>query len=149
MYIACKVREMSSGRTNGELTVAELTYIVCTEDKIASAENYNVPTALGELETCVLLATLRLGEQAYGVSIRDEIRTRTGRGLSRGAIYSAITRLERRGLLGSSVGDPTPVRGGRAKRSFKVTPAGIRAVRASTDAVVRMRQGLEALLSGS
>lgn len=107
-----------------------------------------MPTALGELETCVLLATLRLAEQAYGVSIRDEIRDRTGRTLSRGAIYSAITRLERRGLLGSSVGDPTPVRGGRAKRFFRVTPAGMSAIRASTDAVDRMRQGLEALLSG-
>lgn len=108
-----------------------------------------MPNALGELETCVLLATLRLRDEAYGVSIRDEIRDRTGRHLSRGAIYSAITRLETRGFLSSSLGEPTPVRGGRAKRFFSVTPAGLEAIRASTGAVDRMREGLDAVLSDS
>jgi DNA-binding PadR family transcriptional regulator len=105
-------------------------------------------SALGELEICVLLAALRLDDEAYGVSIRDEIRDRTGRHLSRGAIYSAITRLESRGFLDSSLGEPTPVRGGRAKRFFSVTPDGLSAVRTSTNAVDRMREGLDTLLSG-
>lgn len=103
--------------------------------------------SIGELEICVLLATLRLGAGAYGVSIRDEIRARTGRALSRGAIYSAITRLESRGFLASTLGEPTPVRGGRAKRFFSVTPAGLRAIRGSTNAVDRMREGLDTLLT--
>jgi DNA-binding PadR family transcriptional regulator len=106
-----------------------------------------MPPAIGELETCVLLATLRLEHDAYGVSIRDEIRERTGRALSRGAIYSAITRLESRGFLTSRLGDPTPIRGGRAKRFFSVTPTGVRAVRDSTTAVDQLREGLETLLS--
>lgn len=106
-----------------------------------------MPSALGELELCVLLATLQLGDEAYGVSIRDEIRERTGRHLSRGAIYSAMTRLETRGFLASNLGDPTPVRGGRAKRFFSVTRPGLEALRASTNVVDRMREGLETLLS--
>lgn len=104
-------------------------------------------TTLGELEICVLLATIRLGAEAYGVSIRDEIQDRTGRRLSRGAIYTAIQRLESRGFLDSTLGNPTPVRGGRAKRFFVVTDEGLRAVRASTTTVDRMREGLDAVLS--
>ncbi len=107
-----------------------------------------MPTALGELETLVLLATLRLGEGAYGVSIRDEIRDRTGRALSRGAIYSTITRLQRRDCLTSAMGEPTPVRGGRAKRYFSVTDSGLGAIRASTRAVDQMRDGLDTVLTG-
>jgi PadR family transcriptional regulator len=99
--------------------------------------------ALGELETLVLLATIRLGEEAYGVSIREEIRRRTGKGLSRGAIYTAIARLERKGFLASVLGNPSPVRGGRAKRFFSVTRSGSRALHASTRAVDRMREGLD------
>lgn len=103
--------------------------------------------ALGELETLVLLATLRLGEEAYGVSIRDEIKRRTGKALSRGAVYTAITRLERKGFLTSELGDPSPVRGGRAKRFFSVTRMGHRALRTSTRAVDRMREGLDIAVS--
>jgi PadR family transcriptional regulator len=106
-----------------------------------------MPTALGELELCVLLATLRLGDGAYGVSIRDEIRDRTGRALSRGAIYSAIARLEDRGFLHATLGEPTPTRGGRAKRFFTLTPIGLDAIRASTQLMDQMREGLDAVLS--
>jgi len=105
--------------------------------------DYMNTQALGELETLILLATLRLGEGAYGVSIRDEIRHRTGKWLSRGAIYTAITRLERKGFLTSVLGEPSPVRGGRAKRFFSVTRSGSRALQASTRAVDRMREGLD------
>ena len=108
-----------------------------------------MPTVLGELETLVLLATLRLGEGAYGVLIRDEIRDRAGRALSRGAIYSTIKRLDRKGFLTSEMGEATPVRGGRAKRYFAVTRSGLLAIRTSTRAVDQMREGLDtALLDG-
>ena len=104
-----------------------------------------MPT-IGELETLVLLATLRLGEGAYGVLIRDEIRNRAGRALSRGATYTTIKRLERKGFLTSEMGEPTPVRGGRAKRYFSVTRPGLHAIRSTTRAVDQMREGLDSAL---
>lgn len=104
-------------------------------------------SALGELETLILLATLRLGADAYGVSIRDEIEERTGRRLTRGAIYTALRRLESKGFLASELGDPTPERGGRAKRFVSVTGAGLAEVRAATRDLDRMRAGLDDLLA--
>ena len=98
--------------------------------------------SLGELETLIILAVLRLGDGAYGVSIRDEIEERTGRRLTRGAIYTALRRLRSKGLLASEMGDPAPVRGGRAKRFFHPTPAGLAAVRRTTRHLDRMREGL-------
>lgn len=79
---------------------------------------------LGDLQHLVLLAVLRLGDDAYGVSIRDEIRRNAGRDLTLGAIYSALRRLEAQGLVASRKGDPEPVTGGRAKTFFEVTAAG-------------------------
>lgn len=101
--------------------------------------------ALGELETLILMAVLRLGE-TYGVPIRDEIEARTGRRLSRGAVYTALSRLERKGLLDSTVGDPTPVRGGKSKRFYSVSEAGLESLRESMRAVALMRAGLDAQL---
>ncbi|MGD2070922.1 MAG: helix-turn-helix transcriptional regulator [Gemmatimonadota bacterium] len=106
-------------------------------------------SALGELETLILLATLRLGDAAYGVSVRDEIEDRTGRRLTRGAIYTALRRLEAKGFLASELGDPTPERGGRAKRFVTVTEAGLAEVRATTRDLDRMRAGLDDLLAGA
>lgn len=105
-------------------------------------------TSIGELETLILLAVLRLEGEAYGVSIRDEIAARTGRCLSRGAIYTALRRLERKGLVASVMGEPSPERGGRAKRFFGATEEGIEAVRRAACNLDRMRQGLDALLAG-
>lgn len=105
--------------------------------------------ALGELETLVLLAILRLGDDAYGVGVGHEIGSRTGRRLSRGAIYTALRRLEAKGYVGGALGDPTPERGGRAKRFLHVTAEGLDALRSSTGDVDRMRAGLEPLLGGS
>ena len=102
---------------------------------------------LGELETLVLLAIVRLSDGAYGVSIRDEIEARTGRSLSRGAIYSALRRMERKGQITSSLGPATPSRGGRAKRFWSLTPVGMDALRAAIRNSDRMRQGLEEQLS--
>lgn len=103
-------------------------------------------STIGELETLILLAVLRLGDGAYGVSVKDEIRERTGRKLTRGAVYSALRRLEAKGLLQGTLGEPTPERGGRAKRFLEVTDAGLDAVRGATRDLDRMRAGLDELL---
>ena len=98
---------------------------------------------LGELEQIVLLAILRLGEDAYGVPIGLEIEQRTGRALTVGALYRTLDRLEAKGYVSSSFGDPTPERGGRSKRYFKVRPLGLRTLRASREALTAMWEGLE------
>ena len=94
---------------------------------------------LGELEHLVLLAALRLGEAPYAVSIRDEIEERTGIAMSRSSVYVTLDRLHRKGYVRSWFSDPTPERGGKAKRCFKVTPEGVRAVLAAERAVARLR----------
>ena len=98
--------------------------------------------ALGEFEQVVLLAILRLGEDAYGVSIRREIVERTEREPAPGALYTTLDRLEEKGLVASKYGDPTPERGGRAKRYFTVTGAGVRAVARAQRAFQRLMEGL-------
>lgn len=102
--------------------------------------------ALGELEHLVLLAILRLGEEAYGVPIADEIERRTGRAPSRTAVYIALTRLERRSLVQSRLGDPTPERGGKAKRYFRLRPEGLARLKDSRALLVRMWEGLEPVI---
>lgn len=102
--------------------------------------------SLGDLEQLVLLAVLRLNE-AYAVSVRDEIRTRSGREVTRGAVYVTLDRLQRKGYLTSEMGAPTPERGGKAKRVFRVEEAGIHVLRASLDGLAEMTRGLEGRLS--
>ena len=103
--------------------------------------------SLGELELLVLLAVLRLGDGAYGVSIRREIEDQARRSVAIGALYAATARLERKGLLRSWESEPEPVRGGRARRHFEVTAAGTRALRQATAMLGRMMNGLELQLS--
>lgn len=103
--------------------------------------------SIGDLETLILLAVLRLGEDAYGVSVRDEIEARTGRRLTRGAIYTALRRLERKGFVASRLGEPTPARGGRAKRFLRITDSGLAELRATTRELDRMRSGVDHLLA--
>jgi DNA-binding PadR family transcriptional regulator len=79
---------------------------------------------LGEFEELVLLTVASLGEEAYGVSIKEDIESRTDRSLSIGALHSTITRLEEKGFLKSRMGDPTQERGGRRKRFFTLTQEG-------------------------
>jgi DNA-binding PadR family transcriptional regulator len=105
-------------------------------------------TGLGEFEQIVLLAILRLGEGAYGVSIRAEIAERANRNPSPGALYTTLDRMEEKGLVVSRIGDPTPLRGGRAKRYFRATKAGISAVTRAQLAYRRLLEGLE-LLGGA
>ena len=99
--------------------------------------------SLGEFEQIVLLAVLRLGDDAYGVPIRRDIEQRTRRSLTVGALYRTLDRLEEKGYVTSSFGDPTPERGGRSKRYFKVRPLGFRALRATREALAAMWDGLE------
>ena len=94
---------------------------------------------LGELEQLVLLAALRLAGDAYTVSIRDLIETETGIAITRSSVYVTLDRLDHKGYVSSRFGDPTPERGGKAKRHFQVTAAGRRALAAAERAVARMR----------
>lgn len=99
---------------------------------------------LGEFEQLVLLAIARLDGNAYAVSIRAEIERRTGRVVSRGAIYVTLRRLSAKGYLESRMGDPTPERGGRSKRLYRLRPSGVAALKQSLAALDRMRAGLPA-----
>ena len=105
--------------------------------------------ALGNFELMVLLAVLRVGEEAYGVPIARELEETTGREVLLGSVYAALERLETKGLVASALGGPTPERGGRAKRYFKLTGAGLREVRDTRRALVRLWRGLPELQGGT
>jgi len=98
--------------------------------------------SLGEFEQIVLLAILRLDDGAYGTAIRQEISVCTGRDPAPGALYTTLERLEEKGLVTSTFGDPTPLRGGRAKRYFRVSGEGVRAVARSQRAYRALLKGL-------
>lgn len=100
------------------------------------------PASLGEFEHFLLLAILRLGEQAYGVSIRAELAKRTGRQVSPGAIYTTLDRLEGKGLLTSTTGEPTPERGGRSKRFYHLTSGGMESLREAHRVLHELWKGL-------
>jgi PadR family transcriptional regulator len=102
---------------------------------------------LGSFEHIVLLGLLRLSDDAYGVTVRKEIESRTGREVSIGAIYATLARLEAKGYVKSHLSDPTPERGGRSKRFFRVTANGIAEVNRSHRAIRRMSQGLDVVRS--
>jgi len=97
--------------------------------------------SLGEFEQMVLLAVARLRAEGYGVTLRQEIAERTGRDVSIGSVYATLDRLESKGLLTSRDSDPEPVRGGRARRLFRIEAAGMRALEES-------RRMMEALWDG-
>ncbi|HZM60069.1 MAG TPA: helix-turn-helix transcriptional regulator [Vicinamibacterales bacterium] len=97
---------------------------------------------LGEFEYLMLTAAARLGDEAYGAAIRQEIEEATGAPCSIGALYTTLDRLERKGLIKTWMGDPTPERGGRPKRMVRVTAAGTRAAASFYKAVIRVSQGV-------
>lgn len=97
---------------------------------------------LGEFEQMILLAILRLRDDAYGVTIRAELADRTGRKVAPGAMYTTLERLETKGLITSRMSDPTPQRGGRAKRHVAVTAAGMKALSRAVQAYERLLDGL-------
>jgi PadR family transcriptional regulator, regulatory protein PadR len=100
---------------------------------------------LTDFELMILLAILRVGDEAYGVQIAREIEATSGRRVLLGAAYTALDRLERNALVSSRTGDPTPQRGGRAKRFFRLTPRGLRAVKDTREALVALWQDVPQL----
>ena len=98
---------------------------------------------LGEFEQMVMLAVARLGDAAYGMAILDEIVERTGAEVAVGSVYSALDRLQRQGYVSSEIGAPTPERGGRAKRFFRIEPAGAHALTRARRAIDALWDGLE------
>ena len=99
-------------------------------------------SSLGDFEQLVLLAVLRLGQEAYGVSVIREIEERTGREVAVGAMYTTLYRLERKGLVSSRTGESTSERGGRAKRYFRIKAKGRQAMEDSLVALASMTRGL-------
>lgn len=98
---------------------------------------------LGPHEQMILLAILRIGENAYGMTIRREVESRSGRALSIGSVYTTLDRLQRKGYVRSRLGQPTTERGGRAKRHFRITAKGERALKESYELLRAMTEGLE------
>jgi DNA-binding PadR family transcriptional regulator len=98
---------------------------------------------LGEFEQVVLLALARLGDGAYGMAIREEIEARTGRDVGIGSVYSALDRMERKGYVTSKLGDPTPERGGRAKRYYQLELSGLMALRRAHEMIASLQEGLD------
>ena len=105
--------------------------------------------ALGEFEQMVLLAIVQLTGAVYGVPIVEEIERRTGRSVSPAAVYVTLRRLEHKGLLSSSMSDPTPERGGKARRCVTLTPSGLESLRESRRVLDRMWKGLDPALRGT
>ena len=99
--------------------------------------------ALGEFEQLVLLAIVHLGNDVYGVPITDEIERRTGRSVSPAAVYVTLRRLEQKGLLSSSMSEPTPERGGKSRRCVRLTPSALESLRLSRQALDSMWRGLD------
>jgi len=104
------------------------------------------PAYLGELEHLLMLAILQCGDDAYTVPIRQVLADKSRRRIARGALYTSLDRLESKGLVTSRLGDPLAERGGRPRRYYAVTEAGVQAVRAARAAVANLSQGLESLI---
>jgi DNA-binding PadR family transcriptional regulator len=100
---------------------------------------------LGEFELTVMLVLISLGTGAYGVPISRELERQSGREVSVGSVYAALERLERKGLVSSSLGEPTPERGGRAKRYFRVTQKGLRQIHETRQLLTRLWRRLPEL----
>ena len=100
---------------------------------------------LGSFELMVILVLIGLGDNAYGVPICEELETRTGRDVAVGSVYAALERLEDKGFVTSVLGEPTPERGGRAKKYFHVTARGLKEVKEAQRSLVKLCQGLPEL----
>ena len=102
-------------------------------------------TYLGEFELMLLLTIIRLGDAAYGVPLSRELAQQRGRDIPVGSVYAALDRLEAKGFIASYLGESTPERGGRAKRYFRVTRQGLRAVHETRRVLTKLWQSLPAL----
>ena len=103
---------------------------------------------LGEVEQWVLLVVLRLGEGAWALSILEELDREAGHVVTRGSLYKTLERLEAKGLLSWTIEEGTPIRGGRPRRLFWVSPAGLEALRAGRDRLLNLWDGVEGILEG-
>jgi PadR family transcriptional regulator PadR len=103
---------------------------------------------LGNFELMVLLAVIRLEDAAYGVTISRALETGTGREVGIGSVYAALDRLQEKRLVTSRLGEPTPERGGRAKRFFRVTEVGVREARTTREVLTTLWQGLPQVEGG-
>ena len=110
----------------------------------ASYLNYitTMRTYLGEFEQLLLLALLRVNDEAHGLRIRHEVEERTGRTVSPGAVYTALDRMERRGLVTSRLGEPTAQRGGKRRRYYRLESTGLALLRESQRALAQMSRGV-------
>lgn len=97
----------------------------------------------GEFELLTMLAIAQLGAEAYGVTVREVLETRTSRSVTLGAVYKTLGRLEAKGLLDVTVAPPTGERGGRRKKLYRLSPEGLEAVRGSLSDLRRLTEGLE------
>ena len=104
---------------------------------------------LGEFEQLVLLALLRLGQEGYGMTVRREIQATTGRDVSIGSVYATLERLENKGYLSSRHSAPEPARGGKARRYFRIQPAGALALERSREMMERMWHGVARAREGT
>ena len=103
---------------------------------------------IGNFELMILLALIRLGDEAYGVPIAKEVESRSGREVSIASVYTVLDRLTAKGLVSSELGESTPERGGRAKRYFRITAKGLREVRNTRRVLVKFWEGLSKLERG-
>ena len=106
-----------------------------------------MPRALGEFEQLILLSLVRLGDDAYGVTIKGEIEEQTGREIFVGAVYTALSRLQKHGCVSSTIGEPTAQRGGRRKKFYSLEPAGEEMLSRSLEAYRSMASGIEEQLA--
>jgi PadR family transcriptional regulator len=104
---------------------------------------FKKPAVLGDFEQLVLMGVLRMGDEAYGAAIRQEIHARSGRDISINAVYTTLDRLEAKGLLRSWIGEPTAQRGGRRRKFYALRPAGDAALRQAYRAFTAMARGFE------
>lgn len=118
---------------------------VASTDFFAIIDIMSNRSYLGELELMILLAVIHLGDDAYGVPISRELEQQRGREVSVGSVYASLERMETKGLVTSSLGDPTPERGGKARRYFRITKAGLRQLAATRQVLEKMWQELPQL----
>jgi len=103
---------------------------------------------LGEFEQLVMLSVLRLGNEAYGMTVRRELQKTARRPVTIGSVYGTLERLEQKGFMSSRLGDPDPVRGGRARRFYRVEREGEVALHEARAAMERMWEGVEVATDG-
>ena len=101
---------------------------------------------IGEFEQMILLAVLQRKDDAYGITIHEELARHTSRAVARGAVYMTLDRLEKKGLLKSTLSDPTAERGGRAKRCYALTKSAVQALKTSRRTLLSLWNGLEPVL---